>query len=439
MENNTFNKKDSQSSRFIAHSSGITLVALIITIIVLLILAVVVIRAVTGNGIIAHAQNAREQFDISAEKEKILLGILMSQLNNNIDEKSAIEKEINMKIIETTAEDALGGKIIELENRRKYLITKDKNVEYVENIENAVLRETYKNEEFIPLLNGTNYESDAIERIRIVNHKNIPDNAYSWDVSESNDKSVMAWITDDDNNGMYELNIGGYCRIKANKNSTALFGGYTNCVAIEGLNFLDTSNTTNMFNMFINCNSLKELQGIENWNTKKVTNMIAMFCNCYNLKQITLTTWDTSSVMKMGEMFYYCKNLTDITLDFNTANVTEMYRMFAFCDKLKNVNLQFSDTQKLQRMESMFTRDYSLEELNLKNFSTENVTTMHDIFFSCDNLRKLDISNFTLKDGINMVNSFGNLSRIEVIYVKDNSVKEKIVVLYPGLADKIQY
>lgn len=41
---------------------GITLVALIITIIVLLILAVVTIAAVTGDGIINHAENARDAY-----------------------------------------------------------------------------------------------------------------------------------------------------------------------------------------------------------------------------------------------------------------------------------------------------------------------------------------------------------------------------------------
>ena len=43
-------------------NKGITLIALIITIIVLLILSVVAIRTVTGEGILAHAKNARDEW-----------------------------------------------------------------------------------------------------------------------------------------------------------------------------------------------------------------------------------------------------------------------------------------------------------------------------------------------------------------------------------------
>lgn len=52
---------------------GITLVALIITIIVLLILAVVTIAAVTGDRIINHAENARDQYRIGMETENGIL------------------------------------------------------------------------------------------------------------------------------------------------------------------------------------------------------------------------------------------------------------------------------------------------------------------------------------------------------------------------------
>ena len=52
---------------------GITLIALIITIIVLLILAVVTISAVTGDGIINHAENARDAYRRGMEAENSVL------------------------------------------------------------------------------------------------------------------------------------------------------------------------------------------------------------------------------------------------------------------------------------------------------------------------------------------------------------------------------
>ena len=54
-------------------NKGITLIALILTIIVLLILAVVAISAVTGNGIIAHAKNAKTQYTQAQTNEQELL------------------------------------------------------------------------------------------------------------------------------------------------------------------------------------------------------------------------------------------------------------------------------------------------------------------------------------------------------------------------------
>ena len=62
-------------------NKGITLIALILTIIVLLILAVVTISAVTGNGIIAHAKNARDLYGAKSEEENALLQNYLEQLN----------------------------------------------------------------------------------------------------------------------------------------------------------------------------------------------------------------------------------------------------------------------------------------------------------------------------------------------------------------------
>ena len=68
-----------------AHNKGITLVALIITIIILLILAVVAISAVTGNGIIAHAKNARDLYGAKSEEENALLQDYLGQINKEIN------------------------------------------------------------------------------------------------------------------------------------------------------------------------------------------------------------------------------------------------------------------------------------------------------------------------------------------------------------------
>ena len=62
---------------------GITLIALIITIVVLLILAVVTISAVQDGGIIQHAKNATNEYEIGKEKEKSILQGYLDFLNGN--------------------------------------------------------------------------------------------------------------------------------------------------------------------------------------------------------------------------------------------------------------------------------------------------------------------------------------------------------------------
>ena len=68
-----------------AHNKGITLIALILTIIVLLILAVVAINAVKGDGIIAHAKNARDLYRTKSEEENALLQNYLEQINKEIN------------------------------------------------------------------------------------------------------------------------------------------------------------------------------------------------------------------------------------------------------------------------------------------------------------------------------------------------------------------
>lgn len=75
---------------------GITLIALIISIIVLLILAVISINAVQGDGIISHAKNARNEYEIATEKEQIQLAVTSSRELPNMDiNTETLEEQLN--------------------------------------------------------------------------------------------------------------------------------------------------------------------------------------------------------------------------------------------------------------------------------------------------------------------------------------------------------
>ena len=93
---------------------GITLIALIITIIVLLILAVVAISAVKGDGIIAHAKNAKKEYSEAQTNEKSTMQGYLDKLEENQLESIKIKDNLN-KVLSTggniTLEDDFGNKI----------------------------------------------------------------------------------------------------------------------------------------------------------------------------------------------------------------------------------------------------------------------------------------------------------------------------------------
>ena len=83
------------------------------------------------------------------------------------------------------------------------------------------------------------------------------------------------------------------------------------------------------------------LQSISNWNylnTSEVTDMGQMFWNCYTLTSLDLSSFNTAEVTNMDEMFNACAALTSLDLSgFNTANVTRMTSMFGGCNNLTTI------------------------------------------------------------------------------------------------------
>ena len=119
-------------------------------------------------------------------------------------------------------------------------------------------------------------------------------------------------------------------KIICNSNVTdmsAMYGGAKfNNLDVSGLN---TSNTTNMSRMFINCTNLTNLD-IRNFVTSKVNNMSYMFYNCRSLTSLDIRNFDTSNVTDMSYMFYNCKNLTRLDIrNFDFTKVTRYSSMFS--------------------------------------------------------------------------------------------------------------
>ena len=126
--------------------------------------------------------------------------------------------------------------------------------------------------------------------------------------------------------------------------------------------FFDTSNVTDISNMFSKCSSLISIPKID---TSNVTIMIGAFTLCSSLT--TIPHIDTTKVTNMYRMFNGCSSLTTIPL-LNTSNVTDMEYMFNGCTWLTSIPQ--IDTTNVTSMEYIFSGCKSLKYLGgFKNLS----------------------------------------------------------------------
>ena len=89
------------------------------------------------------------------------------------------------------------------------------------------------------------------------------------------------------------------------------FVAMVNLVNIEGLDYLNTSEVTNMVSMFSRCEKLESVD-VSGFDTRKVTTMHSMFNECNALKTLDLTSFDVSQVTNMQQLFCNCSSLTTI-------------------------------------------------------------------------------------------------------------------------------
>ena len=211
----------------------------------------------------------------------------------------------------------------------------------------------------------------------------------------------------------------------ANARPTSCYEWFYDCVdltTIEGIEYLNTTNVTNMSGMFRGCDALTTLD-ISNFDTKNVTNMGWMFGSCHALTTLDVSNFDTKNVTDMNNMFSYNSALTILDVsNFDTKNVTDMSNMFYECKALTTLDVSKFDTKNVTDMSYMFSGCYTLTTLNVSNFDTKNVTNMSSMFSGCKTLTTLDLSNFDTKNVQSMNTMFFNNSALTTIYANDKFV-----------------
>lgn len=144
-------------------------------------------------------------------------------------------------------------------------------------------------------------------------------------------------------------------------NITNLNDLYTSTsLRLKYVEFVDTSNITNMTEAFRNTLITKVPEGL---NTSQVTTMASMFFACSALKTVSKEELNTSNVISMASMFGSCANLKSVSI--NTPQVTNMNSMFSSSRMIESIEL--SDMINVTSVSSMFYYCNNLKTLNLKN------------------------------------------------------------------------
>ena len=226
------------------------------------------------------------------------------------------------------------------------------------------------------------------------NHK-----IYTDVIAKSGSKNEPLEVTA---NGVYEAPIGiGYSPVKVNVPQTAQGGSVKSLLdatqsarclfkdykgtSVDGLiSYSDTSNVTNMGEMFFLATKLTSVPQLD---TSKVTDMSEMFRNCTNLTSVPQL--DTSKVTDMESMFYSCINLTTIP-QLNTSKATRMLTMFLGCRKLTTIPLL--DTSNVTNMGEMFSGCTSLTSIPELNVSRS--TYFPYMFKDCTSLTSIGMYGF---------------------------------------------
>ena len=133
------------------------------------------------------------------------------------------------------------------------------------------------------------------------------------------------------------------------------------------LPMIDTSNVTDMSNMFQNCSVLTTIPLID---TSSVSNISYMFFGCSALT--TIPQLDTSNVVNMDSMFRECRALTTIPL-LDTSNVTAMTSMFQNCSALTTIPQL--DTSNVVNMSSVFGGCNVLSFMKITNLGKSKLAT----------------------------------------------------------------
>ena len=261
---------------------------------------------------------------------------------------------------------------------------------------------------------------DSISKVVFQNKMEPIETELSWDVSENNDGNCMAYLVENEE--------GSFIPPELPPDMEGMqFPETTYTLYIQGNDAIYLSSGLALFSLVdldARMTTLTTIEGLEYVDTSQITNMMDMFAYCAFLTNLDLSNFDTSQVTVMSDMFNECISLTSLDLSrFDTSQVTNMMGMFSNCISLTSLDLSSFDTSQVTDMQFMFYGCSSLTSLDLSNFDTSQVTDIGQMFEGCSSLTSLDLRNAIFTSTKVPYTMFRNVPSTIQIIVKDNTAQ----------------
>ena len=194
--------------------------------------------------------------------------------------------------------------------------------------------------------------------------------------------------------------------IHANPRCAKMFYNRSKLTSIEFGSGFNTSNVTDMHELFRGCNKLTSLN-VSSFNTSNVQRMDAMFYGCSGLTSLDVSNFNTSNVVLMTRtvdtvLDYYTGYSSNQEVQIARNNELIRFGMFAQCSSLTSLDLSSFNTSKVTDMRGLFDGCKNLTSLNVSSFNTSNVKYMDAMFRGCSSLTSLDLSNFNPSHVVSM-------------------------------------
>ena len=441
--------------------TGITLIALVVTIVILLILAGITIGTLTGeNGLLKSTLSAKEKSEIANEKEIVDIATVQAMKKDRFGEVKKVELQNqldnNTGTGKTTVTEEIEDKVLLakfIASQRIYEVDEDGNVTYLGN-ETDLLSQA--NISANPPTNTTPQLTQVVE-LTVKTPLSIEDTdislVYAWNQSESEGPDRANYVK--------ATNLTGTGRTKkttVNSNDTAAGNYYLWAKVLVGKNEITTvfgpyaikDHTT-----LIACNTETQASSGFLGNTNISRNMIQKVTIATSFGAHSLSDencWDVSQSQDGKYVAWYETNedgYYEVTIagnggvvansnsrhlfanvgyevegteivgieNLDTGLVTDMSYMFYYANKITALDLSTFDTSNVTDMSAMFRECRDLTKLDIKNFETSNVTSMWYMFFACNSLTSLDVSNFNtsnITDMTNMFNGCNKLTKLDI-------------------------